>query len=72
MGYSSQKDMVLDYLKKYGSITSIECFEKLQIVDLQKAIQLLRKENYNITDVWIKKQNVYGKPVKFKKYSLEV
>lgn len=68
----SQKERVLRYLEKYGSITSIECYEKLRIVDLQKAIQLLRKEKYNITDEWIKKENGYGRPVKFKKYSLEV
>jgi len=71
MGYSSQKDRVLQYLEQNGSITSVECFEKLQIVDLQRAIYLLKKENYSIKDEWIKKQNVYGKPVKFKKYSLE-
>lgn len=68
----SQKLRVLEYLEKYGSITSIESYEKLQIVDLQKAIQLLRKENYRITDRWIKKTNNLGKRVKFKKYTLEV
>jgi hypothetical protein len=68
----SQKEMVRKYLEENGSITSIECFEKLKIVDLQKAIQLLRKENYRIIDTWIHKKNCYGKPVKFKKYILEV
>ena len=67
----SQKLRVLKYLEKYGSITSIESYEKLQIVDLQKAIQLLRKENYRITDKWIKKTNNLGKRIKYKKYTLE-
>lgn len=67
----SQKERVLNYLERYGSITSIECYEKLRIVDLQRAIFLLRKENYNIKDEWIKKENGYGRPVKFKRYSLE-
>lgn len=67
----SQKLRVLQYLEKYGSITSIESYEKLQIVDLQKAIQLLRKENYKITDKWIHKINSFGKRIKFKKYTLE-
>lgn len=57
----TQKLRVLAYLEKYGSITSIESYEKLQIVDLQKAIQLLRKENYKITDKWIHKVNSLGK-----------
>lgn len=67
----TQKLRVLAYLEKYGSITSIESYEKLQIVDLQKAIQLLRKENYKITDKWIHKVNSLGKKIKFKKYTLE-
>jgi hypothetical protein len=48
--YKNQKTLVLDYLEKNKTITTFECFEELQIVDLQKAIQLLRQEGYNITD----------------------
>lgn len=67
--YKSQKLLVLDYLEKNKTITTFECFEKLQIVDLQKAIQLLRQEGYNITDKWLVNKNT-GK--RFKKYRLEV
>lgn len=68
--YKTQKEMVLQYLQQHGSITSKECMNKLDICDLQKAIQLLREENYDIKDKWIKKINKYGKPIKFKKYML--
>lgn len=68
--YLTQKQMVLNYLQHHGSITSKECMNKLDICDLQKAIQLLREENYDIKDKWIKKTNKYGKPIKFKKYML--
>ena len=68
--YKTQKEIVLQYLKDHGSITSKECMDKLDICDLQKAIQLLREENYGIKDKWIKKINKYGKPIKFKKYML--
>lgn len=68
----SQKEQVLNYLQKHKTITSYECFIKLNIVDLQKAIQLLRKEKYKITDKWISKINKQGKKVKYKEYRLEV
>jgi hypothetical protein len=67
--YKTQKDLVLSYLEKNKTITTFECFEELQIVDLQKAIQLLRKEGYNITDKWFVNENT-GR--KFKRYKLEV
>lgn len=67
--YKSQKLLVLDYLEKNKTITTFECFEELQIVDLQKAIQLLRQDGYNITDKWLVNENT-GK--RFKRYRLEV
>ena len=60
--YKSQKLQVLDYLEKNKTITTFECFEELQIVDLQKAIQLLRQEGYNISDKWLVNQNT-GKKI---------
>lgn len=69
--YESQKDTVLDYLKKHYIINSFECFMKLQITDLQHAIYELRKEGYNITDQWVQKKNNKGRFVRFKVYKLE-
>ena len=67
----SQKEQVLNYLQKHKTITSYECFIKLNIVDLQKAIQLLRNEEHNISDVWKTRTNKQGKTVKYKEYRLE-
>ena len=66
----TQKERVLKYLRWHRTITSMECQKKLEIVDLQKAIQLLRQEGYNITDKWISKKGKYGS-VHYKKYKLE-
>lgn len=63
----TQKERVLDYLKSNKTITSIECVYRLNIVDLQKAIQLLRQDGWNITDEW--KTNG---DTRFKLYKLEV
>lgn len=70
MGKISQKDIVLNHLKKYGSISTMECYEIYRITDLQHAIYLLRKENYNITDEWISSKNKLGWANKYKKYTL--
>lgn len=68
----NQKERVREYLEKYKTITTYECYENLDIVDLQKAIQLLRKEEYKISDKWIHKVNKMGKKIKYKEYRLEV
>ena len=69
--YQSQKNRVLGYLEENKTINTYECYTKLYIVDLQKAIQLLRKEGYTISDKWIKKTNPFGKKIKYKEYRLE-
>ena len=57
MGKISQKDIVLNHLKKYGSISTMECYS-------------IRKENYKITDEWVKSKNSLGWANKYKKYTL--
>lgn len=66
----TQKEMVLKYLKEYGSITTLEAATRLYIMDLQGVIRHL-KEEYNISDEWVNKTNMYGKKVEFKRYSLK-
>lgn len=70
MGRISQKDIVLNHLLKYGSISTLECYNKYRITDLQHAIYLLRKENYKISDKWEKSNNSLGWTNKYKRYTL--
>ena len=67
----SQKEVILEHLQKYGTISTIESYEIYRITDLQHAIMLLRKENYNITDEWITPKNQIGYSRKYKRYYLE-
>lgn len=48
----------------------MECYSIYRITDLQHAIYLLRKENYKITDEWVKSKNSLGWANKYKKYTL--
>lgn len=63
----TQYNEVLWYLKKYGTITALEGFTKLYIIDLAGVIRSLRKR-FVIEDEWIHKNNIYGRPIRYKRY----
>lgn len=62
----TQKERILQYLKDFKTITSLECVYRLSIVDLQHSIMELRKDGYKITDEWVNNGEV-----RFKRYRLE-
>lgn len=66
----TQKDDVLWYLQKNGSITALEGFNELFIVDLAGCIRDLRRE-YKISDEWIHKTNRRGRKIQYKRYIYE-
>ena len=63
---TTQKQIILDYLIKHGNITTMEAMKKLDITDPQHSIMLLRRDGYQITDIWEKSKK--GK--KYKRYFL--
>ena len=62
----TQKERILQYLKDFKTITTLECVYRMQIVDPQHIIMELRREGYKITDTW--EQGEYNK---YKRYKLE-
>lgn len=68
----TQNEMIYDYLKKNGSITTYEAFTELFITRLSARIFDIKKMyNLDIKEEWITKKNRYGKTCSFKKYILE-
>jgi hypothetical protein len=67
----TQKNEILDYLQKHGTITTLESQMNLYITDPQHYIMELRKEGYLIKDRWIHKVNRNGRKIKYKEYRLE-
>lgn len=67
----TQKQRILEHLKKYGSITTWDSFELYGDTRLSDKIYRLKKDNYEFDEEWISKKNRYGKPVTFKKYILK-
>ncbi|HIS62332.1 MAG TPA: hypothetical protein IAC14_08845 [Candidatus Scybalomonas excrementigallinarum] len=68
----TQNEMIYDYLKKNGSITTYEAFTELFITRLSARIYDIKKMyNLDIKEEWITKKNRYGKSCSFKKYILD-
>ena len=67
MEVKTQKDRVLQYILKNGSITSLECAIYLRIMDLQGVIRDLKKNGWNVVDVWEKNENTT-----YKRYFIEL
>lgn len=44
----TQEDIVLNHLRRYGTITSLDAFEKYRITRLAVSIHSLRKKGYTI------------------------
>lgn len=67
----TQEDMVLNHLKQYKTITSLEAIQEYGITRLSAKIYSLRKMGYLITNDWTSGTNRWGKKVSWVKYTLE-
>lgn len=68
----NQKELILKYIKDFGSITSYQAYIDLGITQLATRIKELKEQGYSFSYEWISKKNRYGKSVAFKKYKLGV
>ena len=66
----NQNDLVIAYIRAYGSITTLEAFRDLGIARLASRICDLKKQGYNFHRDTIKGTNRFGKNVHFTKYSI--
>lgn len=67
----TQKQMVLDYMKSNGTITTYEAFANLNITRLSEYIRQLRKEGYVIASDRVKKIHKDGSVVRYEKFYIE-
>jgi len=66
----NQRQKVLNYIKKWGSITSYQAYIDLGVTQLATRISELKEQGYEFADEWITKKNRDGESVSFKKYML--
>ena len=67
----NQNELVLDYMKRHGSITQMEAMVHLGCTRLGARIwDLIHKYGVNIVRETVTTKNRYGKPVSYAKYRL--
>ena len=66
----TQHDLILNYLKKFRTITPYEAFKDLGITKLASRISEMKQEGYQFADVWVEDVNRFGENVRYKRYSL--
>lgn len=64
----TQADRVLDYIKKFGSITTLEAFRDLGVTRLSARIFELRDKSLNIDSTNVTSKNRYGENCTYAKY----
>lgn len=69
MKKQSQDNIILEYLQKGKTISTMEAFKLFGIVDLQSVIRNIRKTT-DVQDKWVKGINQYGEPTRYKQYFL--
>jgi len=67
----NQHDRIIEYIKRNGSISTMEASQHLGIAYLTTRISEMRSDGVNITDYWAEEKNRYGDMTRFKRYTLE-
>ena len=62
-----QAQLIIDYMRKNGSITTMQAFE-MGITRLASRIHDLRGMGLDIESESVKSKNRYGEPVRFARY----
>lgn len=67
----TQKERVLDFIKKEGSITSLDAFRELGCTRLSAVIFNLKEEGYEFETKFEARKNRWGDTVSFARYSFK-
>ena len=67
----NQRQRIIDYINKFGSITSKDAYDDLGITQLATRIKELKEQGYRFETKWESSKNRYGERVDFKRYFLE-
>lgn len=66
----TQKDRILEYIRKFGSISSFEAYADLGITQLGARIDQLKKEGFEFRTEWESNTNRFGEKTDYKRYYL--
>ena len=66
----NQKQQVMEYIRRYGSITTLQAIDDLGILRLGARMSELRKQGYNISATVEKGVNRNGEETRYHRYFL--
>ena len=66
----TQCQRIIDYMRRFGSISTLEAFNDLGVARLASRIHDLKGQGYNIISDTKTSKNRYGESVSFKVYRL--
>lgn len=64
----TQRDLITDYINRFGSISPMEAFSDLGITKLATRVSEMKKDGIEFKIVLEKGQNRYGKPMYYARY----
>ena len=67
---TTQKQRIINYIREFGSITSLDAYKDLGITQLATRIKELKELGYEFETKWESSKNRYGEKVDFKRYYL--
>ena len=67
----TQKERIINYIKQFGSITSLDAYKDLGITQLGARIDQLKKDGYKFKAKWESGKNRFGDKTDYKRYYLE-
>jgi hypothetical protein len=67
----TQKEQILDYLKRFETITPMQAFGDLGITKLATRISEMRRDGIEFKIETVKSKNRLGKPTHYARYSLK-
>lgn len=70
MATKTMKNIILEHLVKYGTITSWESFQNYGCTRISEYIRQLREDNHHIVTIWTESKNRYGAKVRYGIYKL--
>lgn len=69
MGKTTQRELILEYITRFGSITPMQAYADLGITKLATRISEMRRDGMEFKIETVKSKNRFGKATHFAKYS---
>lgn len=66
----NQRERIVDYMERFGSISPLDAFKDLGITKLATRVGELRREGVAITQCWERSRNRFGEMTAYMRYRL--